>query len=185
MGAACGGAQLDDVGPRPAVILITVDTLRPDHLGCYGYERDVSPNIDQLAADGTRFDNAVTPRPLTAPSMASALTGLNANKHGEWTNRTLLDDSLVTLAERLRVQGNDTAAFISNYVLIHELSNLQQGFGLFDDRLPRRELNRDSYERLAEATVGEALTWLGAREVNSPPFLWVHLMDPHGPYTPP
>lgn len=169
----------------PPLVLLTVDTLRADHLGCYGYEKPVSPNIDALAAEGIRFDNAVAPRPLTAPSMASALTGLYAHHHGVRQNCTLLDESLVSLPEYLVSRGYECAAFVSNYVLTQELSGLNQGFDHFDDLLPDKEPNREFYERKAGATVDRVLAWLAARDSDKPLFLWVHLIDPHGPYTPP
>ena len=171
-------------GP-PSIFLLTVDTLRADHLGCYGYGRDVSPNIDALAEAGIRLDNAIAPRPLTGPSMASTLTGLYAHHHGVRQNFTQLHDSLDTLAEYLDVRGYSSAAFVSNYVLIEEVANLHQGFDLFDDQLPDKEPNRESYERKAKETVDAATTWLTAQAGDAPLFMWLHLIDPHGPYTPP
>ncbi len=171
-------------GP-PSIFLLTVDTLRADHLGCYGYEQDVSPNIDALAEAGIRLDNAIAPRPLTGPSMASTLTGLYAHHHGVRQNFTQLHDSLDTLAEYLDVRGYSSAAFVSNYVLIEEVANLHQGFDLFDDQLPDKEPNRESYERRAQETVDAALTWLAAQTGEAPLLMWLHLIDPHGPYTPP
>ncbi|HEY5658761.1 MAG TPA: sulfatase [Myxococcota bacterium] len=175
---ACGNA-------RPAdVILVTVDTLRRDHLSCYGYARDTSPHVDRLAEDGMLFANAVVPRPLTSPSVASALTGLYTHRHGVRNNFMQLHDSVTRLPELLGAHGYQTAAFVSNAVLVASISNLQRGFDVYDDFLPDRELNRELYERNAAATVESALGWLDVRD-ERPFFLWVHLIDPHGPYDPP
>lgn len=168
----------------PNVILITVDTLRADHLSCYGYPRDTSPSIDQLAEDSLVLDNAVTPSPSTGPSVASMMTSSYPYQHGVVHNFYQLHDQNLTVAETLQQNSYVTAAFVSNYVLVGDLSNLHQGFDVFDDYLSERELNRDVYERSATGTVNMASAWLQNIE-SDPFFLWLHLMDPHGPYTPP
>lgn len=164
------------------MIVLTIDTLRADRLGIYGHHRDTSPNIDALALDSIVFDNAVTPETMTQPSVASMWTSLYPYETGVVGNLYRLEDGYVTLAEILQAASFDTGAFVSNYVLIRELSNQQQGFAVYDDVLDKERLAGG--ERRAAGTVDRALEWLD-RERTGPFFLWVHLMDPHGPYDPP
>jgi len=168
----------------PDVFIITVDTLRADHLGCYGYDRSTSPNIDQLSRESVLFSNAVTTFPSTSPSIGSMMTGRYPFQIGVFNNFVQLHDKNLTLAEILQAAGYRTGAFVSNFVLIREISNLQQGFDHYDDYLSTREVNRDFYQRLATDTVERALGWLSQNK-KEPVFMWLHLMDPHGPYTPP
>lgn len=166
------------------VILITVDTLRADHLGLYGYGRPTSPNLDAFARDAIVFENAITPRSKTTPAVASMLTGLLPHRHGVRTLYQPLERGPATLAEILSDAGYETAAFVSNFVLRKEFSGLDRGFDLYDDRLPTREPRRPIYERVARDTCEAVRRWLpGGRGDRF--FLWLHLMDPHGPYRPP
>ncbi len=178
------GCGKGDSAPKPCVFLITVDTLRQDNLSCYGYSRETSPNIDRLAKDSIRFTETACTRTSTSPSLASTMTGLYPFKHGVATNFTPLHDSLTTLPEMLKQEGYSTSAFISNYVLIRDLSHMEQGFDHYDDFVNHREPNRAIYERKGEDTVNAALSWLKDRPTG-PLFVWLHLMDPHGPYLPP
>jgi len=119
----------------PNIILITVDTLRADRLGCYGYEPARTPNIDRLATEGIRVAYAIAPTPLTLPSHASILTGLEPPAHGVRDNGTFrVPDAAQTLAERLKTEGYQTQAFVSAEVL-HRRFNLNQGFDGYDDEL--------------------------------------------------
>lgn len=170
---------------KPDVLLITVDTLRADHLGAYGYPRATSPNLDRLAAAGVRFDRAIAAASRTAPSHASIMTSLFTREHsiGHVNGATMLVDE-TTLASLFRRAGFSTAAFIGNAV-IRARTGLDIGFEVYDDDLPQPEKNRPLYfERIAEATTRRVLEWL-ARAGDRPVFLWVHYQDPHGPYTPP
>lgn len=173
--SACGPA-------RPNVIVVTIDTLRADRMGLYGHRRDTSPNVDRFAQDAIVFDNAITPQTMTTPALASMWTGLHPHQHGVLRNLFLLPDAYETLAERLAAESYDTAAFVSNYVLIRELSNLQQGFVHYDDELDQKRLAGG--ERRAGPAIDRVLEWLDSRS-DAPFLMWVHLMDPHGPYTPP
>lgn len=166
----------------PNVIVITVDTLRHDRLSFAGHPRETSPHIDRLARDSVHFENAVTPEPLTQPSTASMWTSRYPHQIGVVDNLFELADGYVTLAEILREASYTTAAFVSNYVLIRELSNLQQGFDLYDDRVEKRLLF--GAERRARQTIDRVAEWIRTGP-ERPFFLWVHLMDPHGPYDPP
>jgi len=165
--------------PRPSVLLITVDTLRPDSLGWVA-GRNETPAIDALAGEGLALPAVVSPVPLTLPAHASLLTGLLPRRHGVRDNGQVLGASAPTLAERLRGQGYATAAFVSGYPL-RALFGLDRGFDRYDDTLP---VGAEGWlERPAAETSAAALHWLrGARR---PFFLWVHYYDPHDPYTPP
>jgi len=177
--SGCGSAERGS-----SVIIISVDTLRADHVSALGYERETTPNIDKLFEKSAVFTNAIVPRPKTTPSMVSMMTGLYPARHGVHRLLQPLRADITTLAEVLKEHDYRTAAFVSNYVLISELSGLDQGFDLYDDFVTERELNRDFYERHAEESIGLALEWLRANH-REPFFLWIHLQDPHGPYRPP
>ena len=169
------------------LLVVTVDTLRPDHLHCYGYSKIETPNMDAIALHGALFENAVTQTPLTPPSHASIFTGLNPpSHHVRDTGGFVLQPSSTTLATILQRQGWDTAAFISSAVL-KKLFGLNQGFAVYDDQMPRpgkgHEFDEDA-ERRAGETVDHALHWLDAQS-GKPFFLWVHIYDPHAPYQPP
>lgn len=169
------------------LLLITIDTLRPDHLGCYGDRSIKTPNIDDLAAHGIRFAQAVAAVPLTLPSHASILTGTYPPVHGvRDMGGFVLGDSPPTLATVLAKAGFRTAAFVGSFTLDHRFG-LNRGFETYDDDMPPAGTASASVrepERRAEVVADRALAWLAAR----PPgrfFLWVHFFDPHTPYDPP
>jgi choline-sulfatase len=168
-------------------VLITIDTLRPDHLRCYGYNQIETPTLDRIAQRGVLFENGVTQTPLTPPSHASIFTGLNPPTHKvRDTGGFILSPTTVTLASMLQKSGWDTAAFVSSVVLKRRFG-FSQGFAVYDDQLPKpgkgQEFLEDA-ERRAGATVDRAVHWLDGRG-GKPFFLWVHLYDPHTPYNPP
>jgi len=174
---------------RPNVLLITIDTLRADRLGCYGDREAATPVLDALAARGVRFPDAVAHVPLTLPSHATILTGLTPLKHGVRDNAGfVLGPSIRTLAEQFRASGFDTAAFVSGFP-VHHRFGLGRGFNVYDDRFPRGEdPARPPYiERRGDQTVAAASAWLARRQdpETRPFFLWLHLFDPHAPYDPP
>ena len=167
------------------VVVITIDTLRPDHLGCYGYTRIETPTLDGIAQSGVLFENAVSQTPLTPPSHASIFTGLNPPSHKvRDTGGFILSASTPTLARHLQDRGWDTAAFVSSMVL-KKRSGFDQGFAVYDDIMPRPG-NSDQFledaVRRAGDTVDRAVHWLDGRDGSKPFFLWVHLYDPHVPY---
>jgi arylsulfatase A-like enzyme len=168
---ACGRA------PRPSVVLITIDTLRADHLGCYGYGRSTSPRIDRLAAQGALFERAYTSLPRTTQSIASILTGRYPRDHGARGLFSSLSAANVTLAEVLHDAGYETAAVVSN-MFLRPGRGFEQGFDLYDN--PQRRWDGDS---AAEIT-STALAWLRGRSPGRPFFLWVHYLDPHWTYRP-
>jgi arylsulfatase A-like enzyme len=172
-------------GPPPDVLLITVDTLRADHLGSYGFSHDTSPRIDALAAEGVLFERAIAASSRTVPSHASIMTSRYPREHsvGHLNGKSTLRDA-TTLAEHFRAAGYATAGFIGNILLTHT-TGLGVGFDLFDDEIETPELNRaDVVERLATDTTERAVRWLDEPR-EGPVFLWVHYQDPHGPFTPP
>ena len=171
--------------PRPNVLLVTIDTLRADHVGCYGHRAAATPVLDALAARGLRFATAVAHAPLTAPSHASILTGLLPLGHGVRDNGSfVLPPSPTTLAEVFRDAGYRTAAFVSGFPLDRRFG-FARGFETYDDRMLRgRDPRRAAYvERTAADVTRAAVDWL--RAVRAPWFAWVHYFDPHAPYDPP
>jgi len=170
-----------------SVLLITLDTTRADHLAPYGAEEAETPHLASLAREGVLFEHAYAVTPVTLPSHATLLTGLEPPRHGVRNNGIHhLEESMVTLPERLAEAGWRTAAFVSAAVLERRYG-LAQGFELYDDDLSGggpREL-RSMTERPASATVDAARAWLDALAPGERFFLWVHLFDPHAPYAPP
>jgi arylsulfatase A-like enzyme/tetratricopeptide (TPR) repeat protein len=171
--------------PRPNVLLVTIDTLRADRLGCYGYSAAATPVLDALAARGVRFTTAIAHAPLTAPSHASILTGLLPLGHGVRDNGSFaLPPSGTTLAEAFRDAGYCTAAFVSGFPLDHRFG-FARGFDTYDDRLLRGRASRQApyVERTAAEVTRAAVDWI--RGAQAPWFAWVHYFDPHAPYEPP
>jgi len=174
---------------RPAynVVLITLDTVRPDHLGCYGYTSIQTPYIDRLAGSGARFTQAFTPVPVTLPAHTSLLTGifpLATGVHDFMGNR--VPPGTGTLARILHDHGYSTAAFIGAPVLDSRFG-LDQGFDTYFDHFKlagREEVHLDTMKRPGDQVVDEAQRWLN-HHPPQPLFLWVHLYDAHSPYRPP
>lgn len=171
----------------PNILLLTIDTLRPDHLGCYGYKSINTPNIDTLAQNGVLFTNAYSPAPITLPSHASIMTGQYPIRHGVHDNGIfLLTNSAVTLAEILKKHGYHTGAIIASYVLAAQFG-LKQGFDYYNDHFNQDEGGTpkiiESYRKGKEVTE-LAQEWL-QENYEKPFFLWVHFFDPHSPYHPP
>lgn len=177
-------APIAPAAPLRTVALITIDTLRADYVHAYGFPQATTPTLDALAARGVLFDRAIAAAASTIPSHASMMTGRYPRQQstGARNGDTRLE-GLPTVAERFSDAGWDTAAFVSNVVL-QRRSGLDRGFQHYDERLPSSETSRVGYERIAGDTVDAALGWLGEHDGRNV-FLWVHLQDPHGPYTPP
>jgi choline-sulfatase len=169
--------------PAPSaasVLLITVDTLRPDALG-FVAGRNATPAIDRLAREGFAFPTAVSAVPLTFPSHAALLTGLLPRRLGLRDNGQVLGAGPRTLAESLKARGYATAAFVSGYPL-DSAFGLDRGFDVYDDALTPG--SGGDLERAAAATAAPALRWLAGAS-GGPVFVWVHFYDPHYPYEPP
>ena len=164
-------------GPR-AIFLVTIDTLRADHMGSFGYFRDTTPFLDRLAAQGALFTNCFSATSSTLPAHATILTGLQLPQHKVLSNyHGAMDPQIRTLPECLLEAGYDTAGFVSTSYL----NVLERGFEHFDEHQRQSE---ESY-RSAVNTVDSAVDWLEARDPNDRFFLWIHLFDPHLPYGPP
>jgi arylsulfatase A-like enzyme/Flp pilus assembly protein TadD len=177
--------------PRPAspdVFLVTIDTLRADHVGCYGYKQIETPALDSLAADGVRFTHAFTHTPITNTSHASILTGLLPSTHGVTDFGVPLMPEHKTWAELLKKKGYQTAAFIGAVIL--DSSTLAPGFDRgfdFYDNFPAKTDSKERFgrvERRGMEVVQHAEGWL-EKHRTAPRFVWVHLFDPHDPYEPP
>jgi arylsulfatase A-like enzyme/Flp pilus assembly protein TadD len=171
--------------PGSNVLLITLDTTRPDRLGAYGYPKAHTPEIDRLARGGVLFQNAYSPVPLTLPSHASILTGTYPLFHGVRNNgKYLLVPQAITLAEIFKSSGYATGAFVSSFILDSRVG-LDQGFDYYGDRMDdaSRIKNLES-ERRAESVYKDFEHWL-EEDRDAPFFAWVHFFDPHFPYDPP
>jgi len=175
------------VSSRPNVVLVSIDTVRADHLGCYGASGVATPTLDGLARDGILFERAIAQVPLTYPSHASILTGLYPFQNGaqDFTSPPL-DSRFRTIAQALREHGYSTGAVVSSFALDHSWG-LARGFDFYDDAFSQESYNKrelDLVERKAEESVTHALNWL-KKVPRRPFFLWLHLYDPHSPYHPP
>lgn len=177
--------------PRPNVLLIVIDTLRADHLGTYGYGRDTSPRIDQLANEGTVYENAIASASWTLPSHASMFTGLFPKDHGTHAENFSLDARFDTLAERLRKDGYRTGGF-SNNVWTNDTSGLKQGFEEFQELFQQQDMRQEGISKDdPETDMGGQLTnrsvlqWLdGLPEDDRPYFVFINYFEPHLPYRP-
>ncbi len=189
----------------PSVVLITVDTLRRDHLSLYGNSPVQTPVLDELAAEGIVFDNAVTPLPETAPAHAAMLTGRHPVRLGMLSNGHQIKRGVRTLAQSYGEEGFATAAFVSSFA-VDSRTGLSHGFEAYDDdffphvrglaeirlaewgiravmRLGDPMMIRSLLERPGEDTCSRAVRWV--RGLGPQPyFLWVHLFEPHSPYEP-
>src|SRR5713226_2191375 len=173
--------------PAPNVVVITIDTLRADHLGCYGYKQIRTPNIDALALDGLRFERAYTPVPVTLPAHAVIFTGtypMLSGMHDFAANK--LNPTQPTLASVLKEQGYTTGAVIGSAVLDSRFG-LNHGFDFYYDHFDfnrLQESNLDEMERSGNVVADVTLDWL-SKNYQKKFFLWMHLYDPHYPYRPP
>jgi arylsulfatase A-like enzyme/Flp pilus assembly protein TadD len=175
------------VQPPTNVVLITIDTLRADHVGCYGYKQVKTPTIDSLAAEGARFERAFAVVPVTLPSHSTMLTGtypMLSGMHDFSGNK--LSPQQPTLASILRQAGYVTGAVVGSAVLDSRFG-LNQGFDFYYDHFDFSRLdeaNLDEMERPGNIVADVALDWLG-KNAQKKFFLWMHLYDPHYPYRPP
>ncbi|QDU83212.1 Arylsulfatase [Planctomycetes bacterium Pla163] len=177
-GAAPESADSSAAAPKN-VLMVVVDTLRADRLGCYGAERDTSPNIDELAARGTRFARTQTVAPWTMPSIATLFTGLFPSAHGVVDATRALPTEAVTLAETFAAAGYSTGGVVS-HTIIGEVTGYDQGFEYFD------ETNARGHEWVSTASVTDLAEEMLVEfaERDQPFFLFVHYFDPHYEYLP-
>lgn len=186
---ACRGDAPSSAENRPAatrpsrdrqhtnVVLISIDTLRADHLGTYGYSRAVSPNIDRLAADGRVFESAYAIYPRTGPSVASLLTGAFPLKVHDWR----VPATAATLAEVLEGHGYSTTAAVDNANLSRR-NGYAQGFGRFRETWEENDQEIARTRIISDTAIAEFTRLQGA---GAPFFMWLHYVNPHGPYKPP
>lgn len=180
---------------QPNILLITVDTLRRDHLGCYGYGPAETPNLDAFFKQGIGFAAANTCVPITLPSHTSILTGMYPTYHGVRDNGAYsLRETGLTMTEALKADGYSTGAVVSAFVLDKRFG-LDKGFDFYDDDFSDSVLNEtkwslspetyvgsyDYYQRRADEVTESALEWLSGNR-GSRFFLWAHYFDPHAPY---
>jgi arylsulfatase len=173
----CGSAE----DRQTSMVLITLDTLRADHLGCYGYDRARTPHLDAFAGEARRYDNAYSTINTTLASHAAMMTGRHPQNLGIPRNSFPLAPGIPTLAEILASRGYRTAAFVSCSALTSGMG-LARGFGRYDQEFGISATDQD--QRRAGATTAAALEWL-RKNREGPFFLWVHYFDPHFPYDPP
>jgi choline-sulfatase len=167
--------------PVRHVLLITIDTLRADRLGSYGYAAARTPRLDALAARGARFTHAYANAPITLTSHASLMTGRYPPGHGARHNGMAMPAGAPTLAEAFKRAGFETGAFVSAFPLDRRFG-LARGFDTYDDEMPRAADGRRANERAGAVTIDRALTWIRARPQSSRVFAWMHLFEPHAPY---
>jgi choline-sulfatase len=181
--AACGRGDAPPP-PEPAaarnLVVVTIDTLRADRVGTYGYKAARTAAIDGLARRGALFERAYSVAPITLTAHASLMTGLYPPGHGARHNGIRLDLDVPTLAETLGRAGFATGAFVGAFPLDRRFG-LIKGFGTYGDRMPRTAGGAPANERPGQAAVDEALEWLAQNRAGRH-FLWVHLFEPHAPY---
>ena len=181
---ACGTTRRQEPAPpSPSaqnVVIITIDTLRADRVGAYGYKAAHTPTLDRLAREGALFTHAYATAPITLTSHASLLTGRYPAGHGARHNGMRIDPQTPTLAEKLSDAGFATGAFIGAYPLDRRFG-LIKGFQTYGDRMPPSRNGRAVNERPGREVVDEALAWLASHR-DRRFFLWVHLFEPHAPY---
>ncbi len=180
-------------GQKDNVVLIVIDTIRPDRLGCYGYGPPTSPNIDALASGGALFEQAVTCAPLTLPSVSAMLTSTYpVFNNVRYNGMFFLGEENVTLAEILKNHGYETAAFIGGFPLDSRFK-VDQGFDVYDDDFSNSDRKREygwighwteDFERTSAEVNESAFEWL-EKVKGDRFFLMMHYFDPHLPYTPP
>jgi arylsulfatase A-like enzyme/thioredoxin-like negative regulator of GroEL len=184
-----GAAPAPSASRRDNVLLVTLDTTRADHLGCYGRAQARTRHLDRLAAEGVRFEAAYSPAPITLPAHASIFTALYPPAHGVRNNGNFyLPERFETLATVLRGQGYHTAAFVSSFILDRRYG-LARGFETYDDAMggARPQVVSLEAERRGDHTALALSRWLDdyAARRDAPFFVWLHLYDPHEPYRPP
>ncbi len=170
------------------ILLISVDTLRADHMGIYGYNKNTTPNIDQWAKNATLFSNVQVEIPATHPSFVTFMTGKSAFETGIRNNWFIINDikgtypvplKLKTFAEILQNNGYETAAFLTNGILSPKETNLNKGFNTYKVIDYWGGKDRNKYESL----IDDGIQWMGDHKEKKQ-FMWIHLMDPHSPYFP-
>ena len=175
--------ELPTGGDAPDIILVSIDTLRADHLGAYGYERDTSPFLDKLAASGVRGAHFRSPSPWTLPAHTTLLTGLLPQTHRVVDDDVQMDLKLPVLPELFRERGYATGGFVATLYVSRKFG-FERGFDVFDDAGITTEKKNLRGEVDAEDVVDKALKFLGDQPGKSA-FVFMHFYDVHYPYEPP
>jgi arylsulfatase A-like enzyme len=166
----------------PDVIFLSVDTLRADRLGCYGYEHDTTPAIDAFAESGLLFEDAVCEVPLTGPSFGAMLTSRFPRTTGVTRNGLRMPEDVPTITEQFQEAGYQTFCVQSNWTLKTDLCGFQRGFDVYDDDFHKRRWGFIKPERDADEVAAIAQELLAKRDPDRPLFAWIHFSDPHAPY---
>ena len=183
LGACTSSIPPGDV-QKPDVILVSIDTLRADHLSCYGYERKTSPFLDRLAKNGTQFMDARSPSPWTLPTHTTMMTGLHPHQHGVVDDSVERDSDTIMLAQVMNNSGYETAGVVSS-LYVSSIFGFEQGFDFFEDFSLHTERANLSGRVSASEVVDRAIAWWKKREPGKPVFLFLHFYDAHYAYEPP
>lgn len=175
----CLHAQADE---RLNVVLLSVDTLRADHLSCYGYNKKTSPNLDNFAKDGLLFEDTTCEVPLTAPSFGAMMTSRPPRSNGTTRNGIRLTEDARTVTEIFKEAGYQTFCVQSNWTLKARLSGIERGFDTYDDDFHDKRWGIIKPERAGANVTALALEHLAKRDTSKPFFAWIHYSDPHAPY---
>ncbi|MAA79063.1 MAG: hypothetical protein CL916_07355 [Deltaproteobacteria bacterium] len=183
LGACSSSIPVGDT-QNPDVILVSIDTLRADHLSCYGYERRTSPFLDRLAEQGTMFSDARSPTPWTLPTHTTMMTGLHPHSHGVVDDSVQRDPNTTMLAQVMKESGYETAGVVSS-LYVSSIFGFEKGFDFFEDFSLHTERANLSGRVPASDVVDRAIEWWKEREAGKPVFLFLHFYDAHYAYEPP
>ena len=179
LGAACS-APPHTPGQGPHIVVVSIDSLRPDHMSLYGYDRQTTPVLEKLAKHAVIYDAAFAAHTRSGPAHASIMSGLYPQTHGALRHSHQMRRNVQTLAQILKQRGYRTGGFVSAYPLPRRFMNLQQGFDVYDDGLDPKHGTRRGDQTLAVAQ-----TWLSHNTAATPTFLFLHLQEPSAPYAAP
>ena len=169
-------------GAAPNIVLLSVDTLRADRLGAYGYERPTSPHLDAFAAEARVFEDAVCETPLTNPSLGAMMSSRFPRMVGATRNGLKMPENVPLVAEQFQRAGYHTFCVQSNWTLKNKLSGLARGFDIYDDAFTKKRWGILKAERDGDDVTRLALAYLEKRPADRPFFAWIHYSDPHAPY---
>lgn len=176
------GFLLAAISAAPDVFIVSVDTLRADRLGCYGYAHPTTPNIDAFAKEALLFEDCVAEVPLTSPSFGAMLTSRYPRMNGAARNGLPLPPGIPTIAQQFKAAGYQTVCVTSNWTLKADLSGLDRGFDVYDDGFKDKRWGFMIAERFGGDVTRSALKLLSERDASKPVFAWFHYSDPHAPY---
>ena len=170
------------VTAAPDVFIVSVDTLRADHVGCYGYALPTTPHIDAFAKDALIYEDCIAEVPLTSPSFGSLLTSRYPRMNGAARNGLPLPPGVPSMTEHFKAAGYQTVCVTSNWTLKADLSGLDRGFDAYDDGFKKKRWGFMISERFGDDVTESALKLLRDRDPSKPMFAWFHYSDPHAPY---